>query len=125
MVELARDVFIAVSNEPDLELAARPELSTVVFRYVPPGLDKLDQPEREREIAALNNAIRAALYRSGRAMVAATKVDGRQFLKLTLLNPLATVGDIVGVIDLVRETGAALAASSVVEPVEAALEVAR
>ena len=58
-------------------------------------------------------------------MVAATKVDGRQFLKLTLLNPLATVGDIVGVIDLVRETGAALAASSVVEPVEAALEVAR
>ena len=39
VVELARDVFIAVSNEPDLELAARPELSTVVLRYVPPGLD--------------------------------------------------------------------------------------
>ncbi|MDZ5619188.1 pyridoxal phosphate-dependent decarboxylase family protein [Nocardioides bizhenqiangii] len=112
VVDLARDVFIAVSNEPDLELAARPELSTLVFRYVPPGLDRLDQREREAAIATLNNDIRAALYRSGRAMVAATKVDGRQFLKLTLLNPLATVGDIVGVIDLVRETGASL-----VEPV--------
>ena len=109
VVDLARDVFIAVSNEADLELAARPELSTLVFRYVPPGLDRLDHRQREAEIAALNNDIRAALYRSGRAMVAATKVDGRQFLKLTLLNPLATVGDIVGVVDLVRETGAALA----------------
>lgn len=114
VVDLARDVYIAVSNEPDLELAARPELSTVVFRYVPFESD-LD----EREIAALNNEIRADLYRSGRAMVAATKVDGRQFLKLTLLNPLATIGDIVGVIDLVRESGAALAGE------RPALEVAR
>jgi glutamate/tyrosine decarboxylase-like PLP-dependent enzyme len=112
VVDLARDVFIAVSNEADLELAARPELSTLVFRYVPTGLE-------EGDIAALNNDIRAALYRSGRAMVAATKVDGRQFLKLTLLNPIATVGDIVGVVDLVRETGARLAAQRVT------LEVAR
>jgi L-2,4-diaminobutyrate decarboxylase len=112
VVDLARDVFVAVSNEPDLELAAKPELSTVVFRYVPPGA--VD----EAEIAALNNEIRATLYRSGRAMVAATKVDGRQFLKLTLLNPLATVGDIVGVIDLVRETGASLVeAVETLEPV--------
>jgi len=115
VVDLARDVFVAVSNEADLEVAARPELSTLVFRYVPPGLDRLDRREREGAIAALNNDIRAALYASGQAMVAATKVDGRQFLKLTLLNPLATVGDVVGVVDLVRETGAALSAA----PVEA------
>ncbi len=106
VLDLARDVFIAVSNEPDLEVAARPELSTLVFRYAPVGLD-------EGATARLNTRIRTELYSSGRAMVAATKVDGRQFLKVTLLNPLATVGDIVGVIDLVRETGAALA-----EPVE-------
>ncbi len=108
VVDLARDVYIAVSNEPDLELAARPELSTLVFRYVPGGAAL-----EEREIAALNNEIRAALYESGQAMVAATNVDGRRFLKVTLLNPLATVDNIVGVIDLVRTTGAALA-----EPVE-------
>lgn len=131
VVDLAREVFSAVSTEPDLELAARPELSTVVFRYVPEGLDRLDQREREAEIAVLNNRIRAALYESGRAMVAATKVDGRQFLKLTLLNPLATVGDIVGVIDLVRATGARLHAEPAhaepphAELVEAPLEVAR
>jgi len=104
VVDLARDAYFAVSDDVDLELAARPELSTLVFRYAPPGAG-LD----EAAIGALNNEIRADLYRSGKAMVAATKVDGRQFLKLTLLNPLATVGDVVGVVDLVRATGARLA----------------
>ncbi len=102
VIDLAREVFTVVSNEPDLEIAARPELSTLVFRYAPAGLD-------EAELAPLNTGIREALYRSGEAMVAATKVDGRQFLKLTLLNPLATVDDIVGVVDLVRATGKRLA----------------
>lgn len=120
VVDLARDVAVAIRDEADLELASRPELSTLVFRYVPAG-----SAREERELAVLNNEIRAALYRSGRAMVAATKVDGRQFLKLTLLNPLATVGDIVGVVDLVRETGARLAASPKVDPVATTLEVAR
>jgi glutamate/tyrosine decarboxylase-like PLP-dependent enzyme len=116
VVDLAQDVYAAVSGAPDLELAARPELSTLVLRYAP-GLDGLDQQERETALAELNTRIRAELYASGRAMVAATKVDGRQFLKLTLLNPLATVADIVGVVDLVRETGARLAADLVVEAV--------
>ncbi|WP_183094843.1 pyridoxal phosphate-dependent decarboxylase family protein [Nocardioides stalactiti] len=117
LVDLARDTYVAVADEPDLEVAARPELSTLVFRYAPSGLD-------EPALASLNTRIRAALYESGRAMVAATRVDGRQFLKLTLLNPLATVGDIVGVVDLVRATGARLLAD---EPaaVASTLEVAR
>ena len=124
VVDLARDTYAAVVDEPDLEIAARPELSTLVLRYAPPGLD-------EPALAALNTRIRAELYSSGRAMVAATKVDGRQYLKLTLLNPLATVADIVGIVDLVRDTGARLVETPslvepppVVEPVET-LEVVR
>ena len=105
VVELATDVHALVAHEPELEFAAAPELSTLVFRYVPVG-DGLDEPA----LAELNKAIRSALYESGRAMVAATRVDGRQYLKLTLLNPMASTADIVGVLDLVRSTGARLAA---------------
>ncbi len=116
VIDLAALVHDAHRDLDDLRFAAAPELSTLVFRYVPPG-----PPVEEKESAALNNAIREALYASGRAMVAATKVDGVQHLKLTLLNPMATVEDITGVLDLVRETGARLA------PVHRrpALEVAR
>ncbi|WP_435770314.1 pyridoxal phosphate-dependent decarboxylase family protein [Nocardioides sp. SYSU DS0651] len=105
VVDLAAAVHAATVVEPDLEYAAAPELSTLVFRYLPAG-PVLDEPA----LGALNRRIREELYASGRAMVAATKVDGRQYLKLTLLNPMATAADIVAVLDLVRAAGARLAA---------------
>ncbi|MDQ6523761.1 aspartate aminotransferase family protein [Nocardioides sp. LHD-245] len=104
VIDLATEVYAAHRDEVDLAFAAAPELSTLVFRYVPPG-PALD----ERASAALANAIREELYASGRAMIAATKVDGVQHLKLTLLNPMATVEDITGVLGLVRAAGARLA----------------
>ncbi|THJ08273.1 aminotransferase class V-fold PLP-dependent enzyme [Nocardioides sp.] len=104
VIDLAADVHAVLRDAPDLQFAAAPELSTLVFRYLPTDV-VLDEPA----LAALNNSIRAALYESGAAMVAATKVDGVQHLKVTLLNPMATTADIVGVLDLVRATGARLA----------------
>ncbi|WP_308281099.1 aspartate aminotransferase family protein [Pimelobacter sp. 30-1] len=110
VIDLATAVHDAHRDADDLEFAAAPELSTLVFRYVPRGAALDDQRS-----AALNNAIREELYASGRAMVAATKVDGIQHLKLTLLNPMATVEDITGILDLVRATGARLAPQPVLE----------
>jgi L-2,4-diaminobutyrate decarboxylase len=104
VADLATAVHAQMSGEPDLEFAAAPELSTLVFRYVPPDL-ALDSPA----LATLNTAIRAELYASGTAMVAATRVDGVQHLKITLLNPMATVHDIVGILDTVRAFGARIA----------------
>ncbi|WP_239456350.1 pyridoxal phosphate-dependent decarboxylase family protein [Nocardioides solisilvae] len=106
-IDLAAAVAERVAAAPDLELAAPPSLSTVVFRYAPAGVDGA-------HLDALNTRLRAALYDSGRAMVAATKVDGRTFLKLTLLNPRADVEQLAGLLDLLRETGAGLAAELVV-----------
>ncbi|THV08968.1 aminotransferase class V-fold PLP-dependent enzyme [Nocardioides caeni] len=103
VIDLAGSVHRQTAGEPDLEIAAAPELSTLVFRYVP-----TDRLLDEARLAQLNNRIRDELYASGAAMVAATKVDGVQHLKLTLLNPMATVDDIVGVLDTVRAFGARL-----------------
>ncbi len=113
-VDLAAAVYAQLRDEPDLAFAAAPELSTLVFRYRPPGL-RLD----EVGVAALNNRIRAELYASGTAMVAATKVDGIQHLKLTLLNPMATADDIVGVLDTVRAVGSRLAPAYALPTLEA------
>ncbi|KRA29779.1 hypothetical protein ASD81_18845 [Nocardioides sp. Root614] len=110
VVDLTAAVYAVLRDEPDLQFAAAPELSTLVFRYVP-----RDVALGEDGLGALNRAIREALYDSGAAMVAATRVDGIQYLKVTLLNPMATADDIVGVLDLVRSTGARL--SSLVEEV--------
>jgi L-2,4-diaminobutyrate decarboxylase len=52
--------------------------------------------------------VRAELYRRGNGMVAATKVDGSTWLKLTLLNPMARVEDITGILDEICAIGADL-----------------
>ncbi len=45
-------------------------------------------------------------------MVARTTIEGTAHLKLTLLNPEATLADIAAVLDLVRATGRGLLAGT-------------
>ena len=82
----------------DLELRGEPSLSTVVFRFRPEGVD-------EDVADVLNPRIRQVLWAGGRAIVAGTKVDGRTWLKLTLLNPASTLDDVRAVVDQVRAAG--------------------
>ncbi|KQZ76067.1 pyridoxal phosphate-dependent decarboxylase family protein [Nocardioides sp. Root151] len=99
VIDLAAEVHDAMVQCPDIELAAEPTLSTLVFRYRPRGADPATTDE-------VNTRIRAALFDSGRAMVASTKVDGEVWLKFTLLNPMATSRNILDIVDRVRVTGA-------------------
>ena len=96
--DLAQDVVARLRSRSDVEVAAPPGLSTIVFRYRPAGCDE----DRADELVP---RIRQELYDGGRAMVAATKVDGRCWLKLTLLNPMTTREDVLGIIDRVVTAG--------------------
>ena len=105
-IDLTARVGALLAADPDFELAAEPQLSTLVFRYRP----LLDDGTRLADDAAdsVNPAIRAHVFASGEAVVAGTKVAGRHFLKFTLLNAEATLEDISGIIELLRGTGAGL-----------------
>jgi glutamate/tyrosine decarboxylase-like PLP-dependent enzyme len=98
VIDLTRDVADAMRDMGDIEIAADPQLSTLVFRYRPVGVP-------DHEVDRINTRIRAELFDGGRAMVAATKVGGVSFLKFTLLNPKATRADILGIVELVRDAG--------------------
>jgi L-2,4-diaminobutyrate decarboxylase len=114
-IDLAARVGSLLAEDGDFELAAEPQLSTLVFRYRP-----LVAGRRLSEDAAdsLNPAIRAAVFASGQAVVAGTTVAGRHYLKFTLLNAEATLEDIGEIIGLLRSTGASLLEASS-EPAEA------
>lgn len=105
-IDLAVRVGALLEADDDFELAAQPQLSTLVFRYRP----LLDGGARlsEDDADALNPAVRAAVFASGEAVVAGTTVAGRHYLKFTLLNAEATLEDIAGIISLLRHTGAGL-----------------
>lgn len=115
-IDLAARVGSVLSADDDFELAANPQLSTLVFRYRPvvPGADATSADSRLPEDAAdgLNPAIRGAVFATGQAVVAGTTVAGRHYLKFTLLNAEATLEDISEIIELLRRTGARLLANA-------------
>ncbi|BAS06977.1 L-2,4-diaminobutyrate decarboxylase [Arthrobacter sp. Hiyo4] len=119
-IDLATRVGSVLAADDDFELAAAPELSTLVFRYRPRvsgselagAVSDAGGRLSEEAADALNPAIRAAVFASGQAVVAGTKVAGRHYLKVTLLNAEATLEDIREIIELLRRTGAQLLANT-------------
>lgn len=112
VVDLTAEVHDVLRDRPGIEIAVAPELTTLVWRCRPAA-----GPVEEESIGALNREVRATLRRSGSAMVAATRIEGRQFLKLTLLNPLATRDDIVAIVDRARGLAEELVDSTPLEAV--------
>jgi L-2,4-diaminobutyrate decarboxylase len=102
-LELAEVAAAAVAAEPRLVAVHRPELGTLVLRYVP-------DPDSPAVSDRVNAAIRSRLLAEGAAVVGRTTTAGRTHLKLTLLNPAATEDDVRGLVDLVARTGARLEA---------------
>lgn len=96
VIDRAAVAWDMLSEDPRFEVVTRSPLSTVVFRYLPTGEGRPYADEA-------NLHAREALAASGAAVIASTKVDGRHFLKFTLLNPETTADDIATVLELIAE----------------------
>ena len=94
-ITLAAHAAEVVRRTQRLELVCEPQLSTVVFRYVP----SQGKPDR------INSAIRQRSFEKGEAVVGHTRVLGRQCLKFTCMNPSATEADMETLLEKVREEG--------------------
>lgn len=97
VVDRAADAWQLLSEDPRFEVVTRPQLSTLVFRYLPAS------PAGQAFTDEVNLHAREALFTSGEAVVASTVVDGRHYLKFTLLNPETSLSDIATVLDLIAE----------------------
>ncbi|GAA2256215.1 pyridoxal-dependent decarboxylase [Streptomyces ruber] len=93
--DLAEEGWKLLAADPRFDVVVEPSISTLVFRYIP---EAVTDPA---EIDRANLYARKALFASGDAVVAGTKVGGRHYLKFTLLNPETTADDIAAVLDLI------------------------
>lgn len=93
--DLAQEGWRLLAADPRFDVVVEPALSTLVFRYVPAAVTG------PAEIDRANLHARKALFASGEAVVAGTEVDGRQYLKFTLLNPETRPADLAAVLDLI------------------------
>ncbi|MFJ3444557.1 pyridoxal phosphate-dependent decarboxylase family protein [Streptomyces sp. NPDC086081] len=91
----AREFAALVDAHPGFELHAPPVLSTVLFRPA-------DTPD------ATVAAVRRALLTDGTAVLGRARLDGRLWLKATLLNPATGPDDLAALLQLVAESRATL-----------------
>ena len=102
-IALANHAAGVIRQNPHLELICEPQLSTVVFRYVP------DNPAVDTD--GLNARIRQHLFNSGRAVIGHTRINERQCLKFTCMNPSVTDKQMEELILTVESQGRELEAS--------------
>ncbi|GAA3517912.1 aspartate aminotransferase family protein [Aquimarina addita] len=95
---LALDLYHSIKDDPYFEIAHKPELSTLVFRYKASGI------KEDTIHDTINLYIKNTLFKSGQASVASTKLHGNIYLKFTLLNPKSTIDDVLNIIKMIKET---------------------
>ncbi|MFD7297058.1 pyridoxal phosphate-dependent decarboxylase family protein [Streptomyces sp. NPDC059897] len=86
---LAHHLARLIDTHPNFELYDTPTLTTVLFR--PTGAT-------DEQLAA----IRRTLLTEGRAVLGRARMDGKLYLKATLLNPHATPEDLTALLELVE-----------------------
>jgi aromatic-L-amino-acid decarboxylase len=102
-VRLARLLAEAVREAPDLELLDEPQLSIVVYRHRPPGLDDPAQ------LDAHNRALLDAMQRDGRVLTSGTTIRGTFALRPCMTHHRSTDADVLALAEVASELGAALA----------------
>lgn len=98
VIDRAHEVWETLLTDDRFEVAPEPTLSTVLLRYRPDGVSA-------EEADVLNPRIRQALLDRGDIMVAGTVLDGRAWLKLTLLDPGTTLEHLRGILAAIAATG--------------------
>ena len=98
----ARRFWEQVQERPDFEAMHEPESNILCFRYL--GRPGMTAAELDR----INGALRERYNRSGEGWITTTNLDGRQVLRVTMMNPRTTPSDIGDILDALGALGSTL-----------------
>jgi L-2,4-diaminobutyrate decarboxylase len=93
LFDLAKAFAKMIQQRPSLELALEPEANIVNFRIA----DSL-----ENELNTINSAIRKQLLQDGKFYMVQTTLNGKLYLRCTIMNPLTTEEDLEALLDEVE-----------------------
>ncbi|HFA51250.1 MAG TPA: aspartate aminotransferase family protein [Bacteroidetes bacterium] len=93
---LAKRFSKMIAAQPDFEaILENPESNIVCFRYLQVGW-----PEEKME--KINLLVRERIVREGRFFIVQTRVDGRLYLRVSLMNPFTTEKELTGLLEEIR-----------------------
>jgi L-2,4-diaminobutyrate decarboxylase len=84
-----------ISEQDDFELAVNPESNIVCFRFTPRGADDSD---------ALQRRVKEHVVRAGSHFFVDAELNGRLWLRTTLMNPMTSEQDLVDLLNEIRQS---------------------
>lgn len=98
IIETTEQAACLIEESGHFELLSHSDLGVLVFRYLPQQLNDVDT-------CAMNLHIKQTMFFNGEVLVASTKVNGRFYLKFTILNPLTTIKHIQNILTIIKKHG--------------------
>ena len=99
--DLGRVFYEKLVESPNFEPLHEPQCNIVAFQYVPDELTDASPEDLNRFLLKL----RHDLIRSGEFYIVQANIDGRQALRVTIINPLTTADHLDELMDAIRRTG--------------------
>ncbi len=99
-IDTAKDTASMLRQQEDFELLSGSDLGALVFRHLPDST-------KDYNACEMNLFIKKNMFFSGAVLVASTKVNGRFYLKFTMLNPRTTLKDTQNIVNIIRNHGQA------------------
>lgn len=100
-LDLGRVFYEKLLDASDFEPLHEPQCNIVAFQYVPDELRNAPPEQLNQFLLQL----RHDLIRSGEFYIVQANIDGRQALRVTIINPLTTAGHLDNLLDAIRRTG--------------------
>jgi L-2,4-diaminobutyrate decarboxylase len=85
--DLAASFATLIKTNNHLELAIEPDANIICFRYIKKGL-------KEDMVNQINASVREKIVKEGSFYIVQTEVNGKLFLRLTIINPVTSINDL-------------------------------
>jgi L-2,4-diaminobutyrate decarboxylase len=93
--DLAKEFFSLIKSANDFEAVTEPQANIVCFRYTSAG-------KNEEELNKLNAAIRDFIIKEGSFFIVQTEIEGKLWLRVTLINPVTAFSDLEELLEKIR-----------------------
>jgi L-2,4-diaminobutyrate decarboxylase len=96
--DLAAAFSLMVKSDCKFQLTVEPESNIVCFRFAPKGYDDI-------ALNRLNSEIRERIIKEGSFYIVQVELDGKIWLRLTIINPVTSEHDLKVLIRRIAEIG--------------------
>jgi L-2,4-diaminobutyrate decarboxylase len=96
--DLARTFSGMISSDKNFSIAVEPESNIVCFRFAPENSSGVD-------LNAINSEIRSRIIKEGSFYIVQVELDGKIWLRLTIINPVTSEDDLKDLLKRISEIG--------------------